>query len=77
MLHLCNLPREICHKLLGKEHTPKHRMMAGVGVMVGGVFIANVLPTMLHFPGAHFMFDMIGYAVHGLGAIPFIEHALD
>lgn len=76
-LKYCNLPREVCHHLIGKDHTPRHRMIAGAGIMAVGVTLAQVVSELVHFPGAHFIFDMVGYGVHGLGLVPFIEHALD
>lgn len=52
-------------------------MIAGAGIMAVGVTLAQVVSELVHFPGAHFIFDMVGYGVHGLGLVPFIEHALD
>lgn len=70
-----NLPRAICHFLIGEEHKTSHRMVAGFAVMVGGVLIAK--------SGHHFSYDsvavlvdMTGYGVHALGATPYIEWAM-
>lgn len=75
-LKIYNLPREICHHAIGKEHTHSHRMVAGTCIMLVGVAIAKSA----HFFDAtliHFSMDMVGYAVHGLGALPFIEYVME
>jgi hypothetical protein len=71
-----NLPREMIHFTVGKEHKHSHRMVGGVILMAVGVAIAKSVEY-LHFPGSHFTLDLIGYAVHGLGATPFIERAIE
>lgn len=75
-IRFINLPKELCHHTLGKEHTHTHRMLAGTIVMVIGVAIAKSA----HYFDAtilQFSLDMVGYAVHGLGAAPFIEYVVD
>lgn len=71
-----NMTRPLCDALLGEHHSAKHRMLAGVGFMAIGVFIAKVAghsPTML----ISALGDCFGYALHGLGLTPFIEHLAD
>lgn len=67
------LPTAVAHIAVGKEHKQSHRMVAGITIMTVGVAIAKA-SDFLHIHEAHFMLDMVGYAVHGLGATPFIEH---
>ena len=67
-----NIARPICAVLLGENHPAKYRMATGVGVMVFGVAIAKVFGHMVEPIG--YAADLIGYAIHGLGLTPFIEH---
>lgn len=71
-LSFINVARKVADHLLGKHHTAKHRkyiggimMLFGVGlVKVLGVFDSHIL---------HFFSDVVGYALHGIGLIPFIS----
>jgi hypothetical protein len=68
-----NVARPICNALLGEEHSPRQRMLTGVGVMALGVLIAKCFghsPMML----ISSIGDCVGYGLHGLGLTPFIEH---
>lgn len=73
IVQVVNLPRYICRHMVGEQHSCAHRMGVGVVVMTAGVGIAMFGGHVI--PGAvgHFMCDAIGYLVHGLGAVPFIE----
>lgn len=63
--------------LFGKEHTVKHRMLTGVLVMAVGVTISKLAVLFeLHYVTLHFMFDGVGYMVHGIGALPFGEYLM-
>lgn len=75
MIKWVNLPRELCHHTLGQEHSPKHRMCAGIVVMIVGVAIAKSA-NVFHVEVLHYTLDLCGYAVHGLGATPFIEYLI-
>lgn len=71
-LHL-NLPRVVCDHLLGKDnHTPVHRMTVGAIVMVFGVGV-SLAGAETHLFVLHYSGDIVGYALHGLGLVPFIE----
>ena len=73
VLHFANLPREICHILIGKDHHIAHRLVAGGVIMSCGVAIAKYGG---HYPDVHilhYLLDMGGYFVHALGAVPYIE----
>lgn len=71
-LRKINITHSICHHLLGKEHTTNHRMAAGAIVMSIGVLVSKVHFEVL--PMLHYFMDGLGYFIHGLGAVPFIEH---
>lgn len=73
ILHNTNLPKLLCKHLFGHKHTHRHRMVVGVGVMVVGVAVAK-FSTHLDIYYIHFAGDVFGYAMHGLGATPFIEY---
>lgn len=74
-LRWVNLPRQTCSLFIGKHHTVKHRMLAGLIIMVVGVAVAKGLPILLHSGWLHFLADLLGYGIHGLGLTPFIEAA--
>lgn len=75
-LQYINLPRAICRSLIGRTHQPHHRMAVGVVIMATGVVIAqgSHLVELFIFRAA---FDLVGYGVHGLGAVPFLEWLLE
>lgn len=75
-IRLLDLPRALCHHAVGKDHTHTHRMVAGMFIMAGGVGIAKAANL---FDGAfmHYSLDMVGYAIHGLGALPYIEYLIE
>lgn len=61
----------LCDHLVGKNHTHGHRMMVGVAVIIVGVFVAKTgagTPAVVHI-----LTDAIGYGVHGIGLVPFVE----
>lgn len=70
-----NLPKIIAYHIHGKNHSTRHHMVCGVVVMGTGVGIAKAS----HFvdPVAGFFLDAVGYLIHGMGAMPFIEHLLN
>lgn len=70
ILERVNIPRIICVHLLGDHHTVWHRMGAGVIVMSVGVLMSKVSEG---YYIVHFVCDMFGYLVHGIGTIPFVE----
>jgi len=64
-----NLPETICNNLLSKNHKQYHRMFVGAIIIGFGVMIAKIeiLPII------HTFCEAIGYLIHGIGSIPFIE----
>lgn len=67
-----DITRIICLHLVGDDHTPAHRCATGVVLMVIGVGLTKVL-LLVPFPLAHYIGDLIGYGIHGLGTVPFVE----
>lgn len=72
ILETINISKHIANHVAGKHHTNTHRRISGITVMIVGVGIVNAS----HFCDVfiiHFVADVIGYAVHGLGLIPFVS----
>jgi hypothetical protein len=72
ILNVLNLPKKICVALLGEKQKPVHRMVLGLIFMALGVFISKSLS---HYDNSfvEFIGDLIGYAIHGTGCVPFID----
>jgi hypothetical protein len=58
------------HLFNEKAHTGIHRRCYGLVVMAMGVGLAKGFASHHEL---HFLADMVGYGVHGVGAAPFIE----
>lgn len=71
-----NLPKALCQACLGHNHSHGHRMLAGLVVMAVGVAIAKAGAEYNAF-AVHYVTDAVGFAVHGLGAVPFLEWLLE
>lgn len=65
-----NVSKTVCDHLLGENHSQGHRMITGVVIGFIGVGISKI-PTSIHL--FHYIFDLVGFGVHGIGAVPFIE----
>ena len=63
----------LADNLFGKEHTIRHKMIAGLILMIFGVTFSKIVPLYLHHPVAHGVADGVGYLFHGLGAMPYGE----
>lgn len=72
ILCACNITRPVAEHLIGKKHTVYHRMAIGAVIMVAGVCVSKV--ALVDIPMVHYAKDVIGYAIHGIGCIPFIEY---
>lgn len=73
LLYYLNFPRRVCDLTLGEQHRPHHRMIAGTIIMVIGVSLCKA------FASFHYFFipeitEGIGYAIHAIGATPFVEY---
>ena len=73
IIHRIDVSRHISHHLIGKEHSQGHRRIVGMVVMMIGVCIVKS-STMIDITIIHFISDVIGYGIHGLGLIPFASN---
>lgn len=69
-LQYLNPVKQTCNHLLGKDHTQRHRLGAGVVFIVTGVLISKVGAGIEYIK---LFFDGFGYLIHAFGTIPFIE----
>lgn len=71
-----NIPKAICYKLIGKHHKPGHRMIVGAAFMFSGVMVAHsgFFFQMILIQAS---LDMVGYGIHALGSVPFLEWLLE
>ena len=61
--------------LCGDKYSSAHKFSSGTIIMVVGVLVAkSAVNFELHV--IHIVFDMTGYLLHGIGAIPFAEHVI-
>ena len=67
-----DLSRMICNHLVGDNHSKMHRYSAGVCIMAVGVGLTKIV-LMSEIGLIHAFGDLIGYGVHGIGAIPFVD----
>lgn len=70
ILEKANIPKIICVHLLGEEHTVHHRMGVGVITMAIGVVVAKSTSGIYI---VQFVGELLGYLIHGIGSIPFVE----
>lgn len=70
-----NVMHPVCKTVFGANHHFAHRAVFGVGIMIGGVVVAK---TLGHHPEFHLAVigDTLGYGLHGVGLIPFVEEIL-
>jgi hypothetical protein len=76
VIHVVNVPRYVCRTLIGEHHTHAHRMVAGGTMMAGGVLLSHMAaePHILLLTLAG---DLVGYAIHGMGLVPFLDFLLE
>ena len=68
-----NVSKSVCDHLIGQEHSTTHRYVTGVVIMAIGVGVTKVA-YVVDFGFVHGLADLVGYGIHGIGAIPFVEH---
>lgn len=73
--HNANVPRILCDHMLGEHHTSKHRMLTGSVVMFAGVMIAKAT-SHAAYEAIEVGGDLLGYLIHGIGAVPFVDHLI-
>ncbi len=59
--------------LLGEKHSPRHKFVYGTVVMFLGVSLVKVVAPALESMMFHITVDVIGYGLHGVGAIPIMK----
>jgi hypothetical protein len=64
--------KNLCNHLLGEDHSHGHRMIVGIMIMFLGVVVAKSGSPILIL---HCITETIGFGLHALGAVPFIEYA--
>lgn len=71
-----NVSRSIANQLVGEHHTRFHRCLVGAVIMFVGVAIAKSAHDFEVMRFGHYLsylVDLVGYAVHGIGAVPYVE----
>ncbi len=68
-----NISKNICNHFLGENHTASHRMFCGFGVMIVGVLVSHV-SSESSIIIIKILGDLSGYAIHGLGVLPYAEY---
>lgn len=66
-----NLPKHLSNHLIGKHHSSGHRMGFGFVIMVLGVTMTKIIHQPFYL---YVLLDIFGYALHGIGLIPVVEH---
>lgn len=72
LIHKIDVSKHIAHHIAGKDHTVVHRRITGGIIMALGVGLVK-LSLMSPIPIIHFFGDLVGFAIHGIGLIPFIK----
>lgn len=67
-----NFSRNLCNHFIGENHTIAHRVGIGTIIMVFGVGFAK-LTLLVPNDFFHFIGDAIGFLIHGIGSVPYIE----
>lgn len=71
-LQKLNFSRKLCNHFIGEEHSIKYRCIVGTVIIFIGVGTAKAA-EMIHFFPVHVGLDGLGYLIHGIGSIPFVE----
>lgn len=71
-----NLIAHLCKMCLGEEHPPIIRYCAGGVIMLAGVLVAKE-GGQIHAYHFHYIADVLGYGIHGIGAVPFVEWLIE
>jgi len=67
-----DVPKTVRDHLIGKEHSRRHKFIFGSAIMIIGVGIVKC-SMMIEIAFVHFAADVVGYLLHGIGAIPIIK----
>lgn len=72
LIKCIDISRYISNHLVGENHSLTHRKITGVFVMITGVLITKAVITIPDMT-IHVVGDIVGYAIHGIGLIPFVS----
>lgn len=67
-----NIAKHITNHIVGQTHTSKHQKIAGIFIMLFGVALGK-FSLLIDVHIVHYIADVIGYAIHGIGLIPFVK----
>lgn len=70
LCYFLHLPQNICIHVMGKNHTTKHRAVAGFGCVGVGMLCTSLLQG-TYF---HFITEAIGLCFYGIGTAPITDH---
>lgn len=70
-IRLINVPHVICDHIFNGKHTKTHRFFVGGIVAFSGLLISKVH---VELTAIHYALEYVGYAIHGLGLVPVVEH---
>lgn len=68
-----DLPRVICHHIVGEHHTIAHRMVVGVVIIFVGTSIAQIHTV---YAVVNLFNEAFGFVMHGIGSLPIVELVL-
>lgn len=67
-----DVPKAVRDHLLSNKHSPRHKFIFGTMIMFAGVGIVKG-STVIDSVAIHFFADVLGYLLHGVGAVPVIK----
>lgn len=70
------IPTKLTNHLVGENHTMRHRKITGVFIIMVGVIVAKS-GNLISIHIIHYLCDAVGYLIHGIGTIPFVEQILN
>lgn len=66
----------VCNHLIGDNHTKTHKLTIGAFIMIIGVTISKSIIFLGEGSFIIIIVDGIGYLIHGIGAVPYVEIVL-
>lgn len=63
------VPRIIYDHLVDESHTLRHRVICGLIIGLSGVIVSKLGTGYVHY-----ITDLVGYCIHGLGSVPLIDY---
>lgn len=68
-----DVPKAVKNHLLGKHHTARHKFIVGSLIMISGVSMIKLISPMVSSHFVHIALDVVGYGLHGIGALPIMK----